>query len=198
MIGHRIMPRVLSVPTCDWLIESAGSAERISMPHRTHPPFLEIMRSIELRWRVEAELGEASGLGSDYYSVSAGLGTHADNDYVQALPGTFLSIWIALGDVTEQNGPLVIDGKAILCGKGDAVMIDGDTPHRSCAGQGPRPVALFTFIRKGCPFRPGKTQQRAEVDLKPGVPSDARSGATQGRAGFVLPPARPLIPKEIA
>ena len=58
-----------------------------------------------------------------------------------------------------------MEGRALLCSKGDALVIDGDMPHRSCAGSGPRPVALFTYIKTGYPFRPGKQQQRAEVKL---------------------------------
>lgn len=154
------MPRAF----CDGLIQAAGDAERISMPHRMRPAFLEGMR-----WCAhlahEHLGGKVSGLGSDYFSQAAGLATHTDNDYVQALPGTFLSIWVALADVTLRNGPLVIDGQAITCRKGDAIVIDGDTPHRSCAGEGPRPVALFTYIKTGSPFRPGETQKRVEVPL---------------------------------
>lgn len=164
MSGWYRISGALEPARCDALIEAAKDAERIVMPHRTHPPFMVGMQKCAAFARIYLGL-EVSGLGSDYFGVSAGFATHTDNDYVQALPGTFLSAWIALADVTDRNGPLVIGGRPILCHKGDAILIDGDTPHRSCAGTGPRPVALFTYIKTGYPFRPGKTQQRAEVPL---------------------------------
>lgn len=157
-----IVSGAVTIDGCDALLEAAGKAERIVMPHRTLPPF-------RLGMGVCANLARPylgdniSGLGSDYFSTSAGFGTHTDNDYVQALPGSFMSVWLALADVTERNGPLVVGDRAMLCKKGDALLIDGDTPHRSCAGRGPRPVALFTYIKTGFPFRPGDQQKREEV-----------------------------------
>jgi hypothetical protein len=162
--GYKLLPAAIDPGACDTLLESAGNAERIIMPHRTHLAFTIGMRMCADF--VRPILGEQiSGLGSDYFSVSAGFATHTDNDYVQALPGSFLSVWLPLADVTERNGPLVIGGKTILCRKGDVLLIDGDTPHRSCAGTGPRPVALFTYIKTGFPFRPGNQQKREEVPV---------------------------------
>lgn len=162
--GFEIVRNALSPHACDALREAAGTHDSISMPHLPLPPFKVAM--VALAPHARSKIGNSiSGLGSDYFSVSAGFATHTDNDYVQALPGTFMSIWLPLVDVTIENGPLVIGGQAILCSKGDALLIDGDTPHRSCAGRGPRPVALFTYIQRGKPFRPGKTQMRAEVAL---------------------------------
>lgn len=148
---------------CELLCIRAGD-QPIVMPHRTMFEFMRAMR--DLAPLARKHLGpDISGLGSSYYSVAAGLSTHTDNDYVQALPGTFLSVWVALADVTERNGPLVIEGQARLCKKGDALVFDGDLPHRSCAGEGPRPVALFTYIKTGMPFRPGTQQKREEVPV---------------------------------
>lgn len=164
--GYSMAWGLFSPAECDALIDAAAGAERISMPHRSHPLFRQTMANPKLVARVEQLVeGPVCGLGSDYYSQSAGLATHTDNDYVQALPGTFMSAWIALADVTASNGPLAVGRKIVLCNKGDVVLLDGDTPHRSCAGRGPRPVALFTYIRRGAPFRPGNKQQRAEVEL---------------------------------
>lgn len=158
------LPNELEPAWCDALLEGAGGAARIVMPHRSHPAFALGMKACArfVRDRIGPEI---SGLGSDFFSVSAGFATHTDNDYVQALPGTFMSVWVPLADVTVKNGPLVIEGRAVLCRKGDVVLIDGDTPHRSCAGEGPRPVALFTYITRGMPFRPGEQQRRTEVML---------------------------------
>ncbi len=158
-----LLPKSMEATACDALLEGANGAERIRMPHRTHPAFLLGMKVCAKYARAALEQQAVSGLGADYFSVSAGFRTHTDNDYVQALPGSFMSVWLPLADVTERNGPLVVNGKAILCRKGDVLLIDGDTPHRSCAGFDPRPVALFTYIKAGFPLRPGRTQQRAEV-----------------------------------
>lgn len=167
MTGYKISACAASLDACQALRDAAGDRDRIIMPHRTVPQFMIGMRMLAPLARIHLGTSDISGLGSDYFSVSAGFSTHTDNDYVQALPGTFCSVWLPLLDITEDNGPLVIDGKAILCKAGDAVILDGDTPHRSCAGKpgAPRPVALFTYIVKGKPFRPGFTQQRSEVPL---------------------------------
>lgn len=154
----------LNSQACDALLEAADGAERIVMPHRSVPQFLIGMKACA-KFARERLGPNISGLGSDYFGSTAGFATHTDNDYVQALPGTFMSVWVPLADVTETNGPLVIDGEIVLCRKGDAILLDGDTPHRSCAGSGPRPVALFTYILTGSPFRPGNQQQRTEVKV---------------------------------
>ena len=162
--GYILASRAVYRGECDTLIRAAKGAERIVMPHRSHPEFLVAMQACAVLAR--QWLGpNVSGLGSDYFGVSAASATHCDNDFVGAAPGAFMSVWLALADVTLDNGPLVINGQPIPCAKGDAILIDGDTPHRSCAGRGPRPVALFTYIKTGSPFRPGNTQQRAEVPL---------------------------------
>lgn len=150
--------------SCDALIRAAAGRHRIVMPHRFIGAFAVAM-TIAAKFARDKIGPEVSGLGSDYFSVSAGFKTHADNDHVQALPGTFMSVWIALDDVTLKNGPLVIDGAPVCCAKGDAILLDGDNLHRSCAGHGPRPVALFTYIQTGQPFRPGTQQMREEVPL---------------------------------
>lgn len=165
-VGHELYHRAVTDDACDALLEAAGDAKHLLMPHRTHPAFLLGMQ--QCGGLAREVLGPpVSGLGSMYYSRSAGLAGHRDNDYVQALPGAFMSVWLALAPVTERNGPMVIDGKPVLCGKGDAILIDGDAWHRSCAGLPGerRPVALFTYIKSGSPFRPGRTQQRSEVPL---------------------------------
>lgn len=162
--GYVLLRGAVEPDMCDVLIEAAGNAERIQMPHRTHPAFAIGMGHCG-RFARQALGSFVSGLGSDYFSASAGFATHTDNDYVQALPGTFMSVWVPLADVDAQNGPLAFGRKFVMCRKGDVILIDGDTPHRSCAGRGPRPVALFTYIRRGHPFRPGSQQMRTEVPL---------------------------------
>ncbi len=159
-----VIPNAITVDGCDALLEAAGAADHIQMPHRTLPAFMVGMKACA-KFAREWLGPDVSGLGSEYFAASAGSATHLDNDFVQALPGSFMSVWLALDDVTDRNGPLFFTGdtRPLLCKKGDAIIIDGDTPHRSCAGHGPRPVALFTYIKAGFPFRPGKTQQRAEV-----------------------------------
>ncbi len=148
---------------CDPLIRAANGAERCTHPHRVIPAFMDAMRGYATIAR--RYLGPyVSGLGSYYFSQSAGYAEHRDNDFVQAIPGTFLSIWLALADTGNGNGGLVIDRKLIVVPKGSAIILDGDTPHRSCAGFGPRPVLVLTYIKTGYPFRVGR-EERVEVPL---------------------------------
>ena len=148
---------------CDALIAAATDCERIIHPHRSMPIFLAAMQDCAPFAR--RHLGpNVSGLGSYYFSQSAGYGTHRDNDFIQAVPGTFLTVWLALMDTGGSNGGLVIDGKLIAVPKGSALLIDGDLPHRSCAGFGPRPVCVLTYIKTGSPFRAGR-EERIEVPL---------------------------------
>jgi hypothetical protein len=148
---------------CDGLIRAANGAERCIHPHRTIPLFMEAMRDCAGFARMY--LGpDVSGLGSYYFSQSAGYATHTDNDFIQAVPGTFLTLWLALTDVGYGNGGLVIGGKLIFVPKGYMIVLDGDVPHRSCAGFGPRPVCVLTYIKTGFPFRAGR-EERVEVPL---------------------------------
>ncbi len=148
---------------CDALIEAAGNQERIIHPHRTIPLWLSAMKVCANTAR--RYLGPAvSGIGSYYFSQSAGYDTHRDNDFLQARPDTFLTVWLALADAGGMNGGLVIDRKLIAVAKGSAIILDGDLPHRSCTGFGPRPVCVLTYIQKGMPFRAGR-EERVEVPL---------------------------------
>lgn len=160
--GWELVDNALSIDRCEALI--VPDVERYTHPHRTDSIFMEAghwLAPLARKW-----LGPSvSLLGSYYFSQSAGYATHRDNDFVQAVPGTFLTVWLALADVTAANGPLVVDGKMLIPVKaGQAIVLDGDLPHRSCAGHGPRPTALFTYLKTGSPFRPGR-EERVEVPL---------------------------------
>ncbi len=148
---------------CDQLVEAAGNAERLTHPHRVNPVFLDTMKVCANLARKYLGL-HVSGLGSYYFSQSAGYAEHRDNDFIQAVPGTFLTVWLALADTGNGNGGLVIDRKLIAVPKGSAIILDGDTPHRSCSGFGPRPVCVLTYIKTGSPFRAGR-EERVEVAL---------------------------------
>ncbi len=161
--GWEIVPEWLSAMNCDELRRVAGDHERIIHPHRTLPFYLEAMRFCGVLGRRYLDC-EVSGLGSYYFSQSAGYATHIDNDFIQAVPGTFLTVWLALADTGNGNGGLVIDRKLIAVPKGSAIILDGDTPHRSCSGFGPRPVCVLTYIKTGSPFRAGR-EERVEVAL---------------------------------
>lgn len=161
--GWALVSEVWPQDGCQALIDACQAKERITMPHRTIPAWkLALQGCAPLARRY---LGPAiSGIGSYYFSQSAGYATHLDNDYVQALPGCFLTVWLALADVGMDNGPLVIDGQAIPVPMGSALVLDGDLPHRSCAGRGPRPVAVLTYLKSGTAFRAGR-EERVEVSL---------------------------------
>lgn len=154
--------------------------KRLSMPHRTHERVLDTMRQARLVGTVKALLGgEVSGLGSNYYARSPGMGWHKDNEYILARPESMLSVWIPLQDVGEWNALEVVPGShhhglkyGALTGlpigmeAGDALFMHGDLAHRSGHdGHDKRPALLFTYIKQGWPFRPGLTEQRSEVEL---------------------------------
>ncbi len=160
--GWEIVPGY-PLEDCDDLVAGAGYYERLTHPHRNDPLFMHAMLHCASLARLY--LGpEISGLGSYYFSQSAGYAEHRDNDFVQAIPGSFLSVWLALADTGNGNGGLVIDRKLIVVPKGSAIILDGDTPHRSCSGFGPRPVLVLTYIKTGYPFRAGR-EERVEVPL---------------------------------
>jgi len=161
--GWEIVDGWHSPAACDCLVEAAGDAERLTHPHRDNPSFMDALRfNAKLARR---HLGpDVSGLGSYYFSQSAGYATHADNDFVQAIPGSFLTVWLALADTGNGNGGLVIDRQLMVVPKGSAIILDGDVPHRSCSGFGPRPVCVLTYIKRGFPFRAGR-EERVEVPL---------------------------------
>ncbi len=161
--GWEIVADCYSSVDCEALITAANGAERCTHPHRTIPLYLRALQDCANLAR--PHLGpHVSGLGSYYFSQSAGYGTHRDNDFIQAIPGTFLTVWLALADTGGSNGGLVIDGKLMVVPKGSALIIDGDLPHRSCAGFGPRPVCVLTYLKTGMPFRAGR-EERVEVPL---------------------------------
>ncbi len=79
-------------------------------PHRLHERFFQAMRcSVIIEILEELFSGPVSGLQSQFFFCrpgTPGFSRHQDNYYVQAKQGSFVSTWIALDDVTSENGGL--------------------------------------------------------------------------------------------
>jgi ectoine hydroxylase-related dioxygenase (phytanoyl-CoA dioxygenase family) len=166
-------------------LDAGKGHTRISMPHRANAAFLEAMRHKPIVNQVRTLIGDAAGLGSDFYATSPELARHQDSRYVLARPEAFCSVWIALTDCGLDNGCLEvvlqshksgllenIDPKLVgiplTMRKGQGVIMHGDLIHgsRAPASPGkPRQALLLTYIRKGFPFRAGELQNRSEVPL---------------------------------
>jgi ectoine hydroxylase-related dioxygenase (phytanoyl-CoA dioxygenase family) len=166
---------LLSQERCDELIACGALLveeplpNRVPMPHRLRPEFLDAMREPAIVALARGVIGPCDGLGSDYFyhpPGAPGLAVHTDNDYVEAPEGAFVSIWIALVDVTPENGCLYSDADIPL-EKGDAVLIGQSVPHGSHQNRtgACRNALLLTYLAHGADFRPGKTQNRTRVPL---------------------------------
>ena len=81
-------------------------------PHNFDNRFLEAMRNPTVVQIMECLLsGKVSGLQSQFFFCrpgTPGFTRHQDNFYVHAKPDAFASAWIALEDVTPENGGLVV------------------------------------------------------------------------------------------
>ena len=118
--GFHIEPRLIPQVRCEALISAAmtmptaldGSFSPIAMPHRAHPEFLGIIKYIPMVNIVEKLVdGHAAGIGGEFFFMppgTPGFTLHQDNHYIQATPpDAFISAWIALCDVDEDNGCLI-------------------------------------------------------------------------------------------
>jgi phytanoyl-CoA hydroxylase len=118
--GFHIEPDVFTPEECNALIQAAtnlpsykdGTLVPVMHPHRIEPAFLVALRHPFLVQVMEHLVsGRASGLQSQFFFCrpgTPGFTRHQDNFYVQAKPDAFASAWIALDDVSSENGGLVV------------------------------------------------------------------------------------------
>jgi phytanoyl-CoA hydroxylase len=118
--GFFCEPPMFSGAECERIIAAAmrlptaldGSFVPTMNVHKMDAVFVEAMARPELL-RVMDRLvhGRANGLHSQFYFTPpqrAGLGYHQDNYFVEAKPDAFASAWIALVDITPENGSLYV------------------------------------------------------------------------------------------
>lgn len=116
--GFHVEPAVFAPQFCDELVAvanefpavKAGDFRTALQPHRRSRAFLEALRHRGITEIVAHIFGcRVSGLQTQFFygkPQTPGFQPHQDSRYVNAAPGTFASAWIALTDVSRQNGGL--------------------------------------------------------------------------------------------
>lgn len=116
--GYLVCPKVVSAELCDAMILHAeelptareGIYDPVMQPHLIDPYFREILAAPAIVSMVADILGEwPDGLQTLFYfgrPAPQGFILHQDNYCVEAKDNDFLSTWIALTDVTPDNGCL--------------------------------------------------------------------------------------------
>ena len=118
--GIHVEAAVLEHEVCDELIAVAqdfpavkrGDYRTVLQPHRISDVFLRALRHPAITGIVSRILGgRISGIQSQFFygqPGTPGFQPHQDNRFVNAPKGKFASAWIALTDVTPQNGGLYV------------------------------------------------------------------------------------------
>ena len=113
--GIAIEHSLISNDLCSKLVKdvnlhnSLGSYAPLMMPHRTNEKFLEILKYPKIISILNVLMKEKfSGLQSQFFFGSPGtkgFSDHQDNYWIRASkPDKFISVWIALSDVSPNNG----------------------------------------------------------------------------------------------
>ena len=117
--GYSIIEKAFSSEYCDCIIKSANTINDgnsdfspLMNPHTKSDIFLELMSDNKIIQFIEEYFdGSAMGLQTEFFFMppkTKGFTPHQDNTYVQADENSFVSAWVALTDVNEENGGLII------------------------------------------------------------------------------------------
>jgi ectoine hydroxylase-related dioxygenase (phytanoyl-CoA dioxygenase family) len=118
--GAHIEPNVFKPGLCDRLIAiasefpavKAGDFRTVLQPHRHSQAFLEALRHPRVTGILKQILGaKISGIQTQFFygkPGTPGFQPHQDSKFVKAPRGRFASVWIALTDVSRENGCLYI------------------------------------------------------------------------------------------
>jgi hypothetical protein len=116
--GYFVEPDVFSAAECEAMIEAAMALPQaraddyapIMQIHKIEPRFLDVLGDPRLLAVMDRAChGRAAGVQTQFYFTPpqrAGLGTHQDNYFVEAPDDSFASAWVALVDITPENGGL--------------------------------------------------------------------------------------------
>ncbi len=116
--GYFIEEDTLPHDLCDRLVVAgrnlsqvqAGDYRPAMQPHRTDPVFLQAMKYPVIVQTVERLVGgPPCGLQTEFFYAQPGVrgfAGHQDNFFVEAEENSFASVWIALTDVSAENGGL--------------------------------------------------------------------------------------------
>jgi len=118
--GYTIERGMFSLENCDRLISVANELAKrrnegwrpLMQPHREESIFWDALSEPLLTSRVSSLVdGAVDGLQSEFFFSppgTRGFAKHQDNFFVEAPAGAFASAWIALTDITQHNGGLVV------------------------------------------------------------------------------------------
>ena len=118
--GAHVEPSVLEPELCDELIRVAGEFPGVKrgdfrtvlQPHRESAAFMRALRHPRVTAIMKRILdGEISGIQTQFFygkPGTPGFQPHQDNSFVNAPRGKFASAWVALADVSQENGCLYI------------------------------------------------------------------------------------------
>lgn len=118
--GYAIGRGIFSLERCDRLVAAANKlAEKrdegwrpLMQPHRENPLFWDALSKPLLTSQISNLVaGEVDALQSEFFFSAPGtrgFAKHQDNFFVEAPAGAFASAWIALTDITQHNGGLIV------------------------------------------------------------------------------------------
>ncbi len=116
--GYDILENIFTENECDEMVNIANKLviEEDYVPimniHKSSNKYLEFMSNKKIISFIEKVFdGNASGLQTEFFFMppgTKGFSPHQDNTYVKAESRSFVSAWIALTDVSEENGGLII------------------------------------------------------------------------------------------
>jgi ectoine hydroxylase-related dioxygenase (phytanoyl-CoA dioxygenase family) len=118
--GVHLEPQVLEPQLCDELVRVAnelpavkhGDFRTVLQPHRGSKTFEQALRHPRVAAIMSRVLGGSiSGIQTQFFygkPGTPGFQPHQDNRFVNAPRGKFASVWIALTDVSKENGCLYI------------------------------------------------------------------------------------------
>jgi ectoine hydroxylase-related dioxygenase (phytanoyl-CoA dioxygenase family) len=115
----------------------SGSLLPVMNPHREQPELLDAMSDERVVSIVRRLMdGNPVGLQTQYFFCqpgTRGFSAHQDNYYVRAPEDKFVSAWLALEDVTAENGALIV----LPGSHKEPVLEVRDVPQPSTFGQDP-------------------------------------------------------------
>jgi len=117
--GYSIIKNVISEEYSDRIINKAKKINKnnadlspLMNPHQDSDIFLKVMSNKMIIEFAEVYFdGQVMGLQTEFFFMppnTKGFTPHQDNTYVEADEKTFISAWVALTDVNEDNGGLII------------------------------------------------------------------------------------------
>lgn len=138
--GYVVLEDVFTENECDEMVNIANQLVReedyvpIMNIHKTSNKYLEYMSNKKIINFIETVFdGNASGLQTEFFFMppgTKGFSPHQDNTYVKAESRSFISAWIALTDVNEKNGGLIIWPKS-HCEKQLELTKNEDLPSKN-------------------------------------------------------------------